>query len=82
MSTDVSTKVYNCYRAALRSLRTKSPGSRDSRTSDRKQAALRIASERFQLRIREVKNIVRAKDAENGITHETPKAYLPRSGTA
>jgi hypothetical protein len=67
--------IYGEYRSALRALKNNS-NSRESRASDRKQKALKLVADRKRIRISEVKNIVRAGDAANGITHEHTDNYL------
>jgi hypothetical protein len=67
--------IYGEYRSALRALKNNS-NSRESRASERKQKALKLVADRKHIRISEVKNIVRAGDAANGITHEHTDNYL------
>lgn len=74
-ATSLEDRVYNNYRTVLRNA-NKNAGSRDSRVAARKQAARVATSDRYKLPISQVKQIVREKDAENGIGHDQPEAYL------
>lgn len=74
-ATSLNDRVYNSYRTVLRASNSV-PGGRNSRVAARKQAARVATSERYKLPISQVKQIVREKDAENGIVHDQPEAYL------
>lgn len=66
--------IYESFRRVLKNLRASS-NSRDSRTGERKQIALKQTADRYKVRVRDVKAIVRKLDAENGITREQPEEY-------
>lgn len=70
-------RVYNNYRTVLRDS-NRNAGSRDSRVAARKQAARVATADRYKLPISQVKQIVREKDAENGIVHAQPAAYTEK----
>lgn len=69
-------KIYNDYRSSIRLMRN-SEG-KFGRTADRKQRALKFVANKNKIRIREVKDIVRAFDQVNGISHEHPAPYMKR----
>src|SRR5690606_36400051 len=66
-------KIDSSYRRTLKSLK---PGGRDSRAGARKQEARQRTADKYGIPISKVKDIVRELDAENGITHEHPTAYM------
>lgn len=66
-------RVYSSYRRTLKSLKS---GGRDSRAGARKQEARKRTADKYGIPISKVKDIVREQDAEHGITHEHPEAYL------
>lgn len=67
--------AYNCYRSVIKSIRS-GPGSRDTRSSAIKQKALKIAADRYHIRIGDLKRIVRKFDEDNGISHDHTENYL------
>lgn len=68
--------AYSAYRAALKAARKRAAAAEeDSRAGARKQAALKIVSERYRIPIGELKGLIRAMDEERGIGHEHPEAY-------
>jgi hypothetical protein len=75
MDTTQETRIYNAYRAQLKSLREAS-GSRDSRTAARKQVALKTVADRYKVPMGDVKRLVRARDAAAGVEHKHPDVYL------
>lgn len=73
--------IYNAYRLTLRALKKSSSerGRHDdglNRAGSRKQIALKTVSDRYHVRIRDVKRIVRAGDAAAGVEHEHDHRYL------
>ena len=72
---DLEVRVYNNYRAVLRSFKNQY-GSRDSRAAARRQEARKQTVERYNVPFAEVKRIVAKYDLINGVTHEhTPQYY-------
>lgn len=69
MSTDLETRVYNNYRAALRAQTAPRAGAR-------RQAARKMTVERYNLPYAQVKDIVARFDAANDVTHEHTPEYL------
>lgn len=73
MSTVVeTTAIYANYRNALKAERKNGA----IRAGARKQNALRVTARRYKVAISEVKNIVRAAEADFGITHDHPEQYV------
>jgi len=73
MSDNLNDTIYRKYRSIIRNLRKAQNGG--GRTAERKQTALKQVADTFGIRIGEIKNIVRAMDAKNGVTHEHPEPY-------
>lgn len=68
--------AYSAYRAALRAARKRAAtAGEDSRAGGRKQAALKIASQRYRIPMGELKVLIRAIEKQHGISHEHPAAY-------
>jgi len=71
---DLEVRVYNNYRAVLRTFK-KQYGSRDSRAAARRQEARKQTVERYNVPFAEVKRIVAKYDLINGVTHEHTLQY-------
>ena len=75
-------RVYNNYRAALKSLRKNVPAVwveagknwRPAQSPELRQMAREYTVVRYGIPFAEVKRIIREQDAINGITHEKPVA--------
>lgn len=68
--------AYSAYRATLRAARKRAAATaEDSRAGARKQAALKIASQRYRIPMGELKVLIRAIEKRHGISHEHPAAY-------
>lgn len=68
--------AYSAYRAALKASRKRAAAAvEDSRAGARKQAALKIASQRYRIPMGELKVLIRAIEKRHGISHEHPVAY-------
>lgn len=68
--------AYSAYRAALKAARKRAAAAEeDSRAGARKQAALKIASQRYRIPMGELKVLIRAIEKQHGISHEHPAAY-------
>ena len=77
MSTELDTNsVYTNYRRALKShTRAVAPKGDFFRASNRKQNALKLTADRYHIPVSQVKEIVREREAAEGITHEHPEEY-------
>lgn len=68
--------IYANYRASIRSQRASDGG--NGLTSVRKQKALKVTADRYNLPMGRVKVIVREEDAKRGITHRFPGHPTPK----
>lgn len=67
-----ATAAFSSYRAYLKSI---SKNRADGRSGSRKQSALRVVSERYQIPIGKLKRFVQTMEAERGIVHEHTESY-------
>lgn len=67
--TTTSDRIYRAYRLALK-------GARGGRAAHRRQTAREIVTARYKISHRELKEIIRAGDAEAGVTHDHDPHYL------
>lgn len=74
-------RIYGNYRTALKSFRKNAALEGDGTAASdtvavRKRKARAVTAERFHLTEKEIRDIVREMDAQNGIIHEYPQAEL------